>query len=81
MKLNAKNFGLAGGIIWGGAVSLLAISSMFGYGTEILNLLASLYIGVKPSLLGSLLALGYGFIDGFIGCWLFAWIYNKLVKK
>jgi hypothetical protein len=79
MMLNTKKFGVAGGLVWGLAMfitTLLAVSS--GYGAEFLGMFTSLYFGYSISLLGSVIGLFWGFIDGFIGCYVFAWIYNKL---
>ena len=79
--INAKNFGLAGGIYWGVSLFLLTIISIFtGFAGEILILLRGVYIGYDITFLGSIIGLIYGFLDGFIGCYIFAWIYNKLNK-
>ena len=80
--LNAKSFGLAGGILWGVFVLIMTlIATSTNYGAEFLNLLASIYPGYKINYLGSLTGLIYGFIDGFTGCYIFAWLYNKFEKK
>jgi len=81
MKLDAVKFALAAGIFWGGALFVFTVVAAFtGYGTEWLNsFIATIYPGFSVSYGGSLLGLIYGFIDGFIGCWIFAAIYNKLL--
>ena len=84
-KLNAYKFGLAGGIL--GAVCVMAttlsgIMDWFG-GLKIWNeIIADIYggLGYKITWLGMLLGGVYGFIDCFIAVWLFALIYNKLIK-
>ncbi|MCL5007018.1 MAG: bacteriophage holin [Patescibacteria group bacterium] len=81
MKLNANKFGLAAGIFW--AVILFVftlIAATTGYGTGWLqSFVATIYPGYTVSVFGSVLGLIYGFIDGYVGCWLFAALYNKLV--
>jgi len=80
--LNPKRFGLAAGILWGLCLSVITLISVgTGYGTEFLNMIASIYPGYGISLLGSVIGLVYGFIDGFIGLYIFAWLYNWLGKK
>jgi hypothetical protein len=80
--LNQKAFGLAGGIVWGLGLALSTAISLFtGYAGSVLSLISSVYPGYSVSALGILTGAVYGFIDGFIGCWLFAWVYNKFSKK
>lgn len=84
MKLNVKAFGLAGGILWGLGLFLMTIIVMLigqGYGITFLGIISNVYPGYKVTAGGAFLGLVYGFIDGFIGCAVFAWLYNKLVRK
>ncbi len=78
-KLDIKALGLAIGIYWGLCCVLLGLSSTFlGFGTPLVELFASEYIGYKPTILGSLIGGLWGFVDGFIGGAVVAWLYNKL---
>ena len=82
MKINAKNFGLAGGILWGLAMFILTLIGMnSSYAMELLRLLEGAYPGYSVSGMGSIIGLIYGFLDAFIGLYIFAWIYNKLEGK
>ena len=82
MALNAKNFGISGGIVWGGALLLFTLFSVAtGFGEVFLNMIISIYPGYTISVVGGLIGLIYGFIDGFIGLYIFAWIYNKLEAR
>jgi len=82
MTLNPKNLGLAGGIIWGLSMLVLTwISLATGYGSELLNLIATVYPGYSISFVGSIMGLVYGFLDAFIGLYIFAWLYNWLEKR
>jgi ABC-type molybdate transport system permease subunit len=78
-KLNVIKFGIAFGLSWGCGMCFIALVSMFGWGTGLVNVLSSLYLGLAPSILGAILGLIWGFCDGFIGGWLMAWFYNKLI--
>ncbi|MCR4328468.1 MAG: bacteriophage holin [Patescibacteria group bacterium] len=77
--LDAKKFGLAAGILWGAAMLVFTLISIAtGYADEFMSLMANVYPGYTVSVEGSVIGLIYGFLDGFIGCYLFAAIYNKL---
>ncbi len=79
MSLDAKRFGLAGGIIWAFCMFVCTLLSLWlGYAANLLELLSGIYPGYNVSLLGAFVGLFYGFLDGFIGLWLLAWLYNKL---
>jgi len=78
-KLNATAFGLAVGIIWAiFAFALVLLATYVSYGTSFVALIGDLYWGVEASLTGALLTLPWAFVDGFIGAYLVAWLYNKL---
>jgi hypothetical protein len=80
--LKAKQFGLAGGIIWGLGMFVMTIIAMFAnYGRAFLGMMSDFYIGYTISGMGAFVGLVYGFIDGFIGLFLLAWVYNKLIKS
>ncbi len=82
MALNAKNLGLAGGIM-GAAIMLIMtlIATPTGYGTTFLNICASIYPGYTISYLGAIIGAIYGFLDGFIGLFVLGWLYNWLSKE
>jgi hypothetical protein len=81
VKLNVKAFGLALGIVWAVVVFLLGVLAMlFSWGAAWVELLSSIYIGYKMTLLGSVIGAIWGFIDAFIGGIIVAWLYNKLAK-
>ena len=66
--LNAKNFGLAGGVLWGVAMFIFTFITMYtGYGSMWAALMVDVYPGYDITIVGSIIGLIYGFIDGFIG--------------
>jgi hypothetical protein len=80
-KLDVKAFGLSMGIIWGAAMFLLGLSVMlFNWGSAWVTLMSSLYIGYRPTPLGSIIGGIWGFMDAGIGGVVAAWLYNKFQK-
>ena len=72
-------FGTAAGIIWGLCIFICTILAIYtGYSEAFLNVMKSVYVGYKICWGGAFLGLLYGFIDGFVGFGLIAWIYNLL---
>jgi hypothetical protein len=55
MNFNARRVALTGGIVWGMAMFLTTLASIYtGYGTAFLNVMASIYPGYRISLPGSI---------------------------
>jgi hypothetical protein len=78
--LNAPKFGLALGIILGLAMLIIGISATYAnYGANIVALCSSIYIGYDITLVGSIVGGIWGFLDGLVGGFIFAWLYNKLL--
>jgi hypothetical protein len=78
--LGVISLGLAMGITWGLAAFLLAvISGLFNWGTNIVIILQSLYVGYGPTLIGAITGAVWGFVDGLIGGVMIAWLYNRLL--
>ncbi len=81
MMLNTKKFALAAGIFWSAFMFIFTIiSAGTGYAFDFMHLFVQIYPGYDVTYMGSILGLVYGFFDGFIGCYIFAWLYNKLQK-
>lgn len=81
MNLNVKAFGLTAGILWGLAMFVWTLSSLWRGAGEHLGLLAGFYFGFRVSYVGSVVGLAYGFASGLIAGALFAWLYNQLAKE
>ena len=66
-------FALIGGSFWGLTLCLLTlISAATGYGRPFLNLVAGIYPNYSVSFTGGFIVLLFGFMDGFIICYLIA---------
>ena len=82
MKLDASRLGIALGIVCGAGCLVLGwAAAAFGWGTPIVELAGTLYIGFAPTLAGGLIGAVWGFADGLIGGLLIAWIYNAIPKR
>jgi len=56
------------------------MANFLGYGTDIVSLIGTVYIGYAPTIAGAIIGAVWAFIDAIIGCYIFVWIYNKLAK-
>jgi hypothetical protein len=82
MKLNAKAFALAGGVLWGLAMfagTLIVVQT--GYADQFFGLFVNAYPWYEVSLQGAVIGALWGFVDAGIGCWVFAALYNKFAGK
>ena len=81
LKLNALKFALAGGVFSGIFVFGATIAGIYGFFLLWANLILDIYgfLGYKINFAGAILGLVYGFIDGFVGLGIFAWLYNKFL--
>jgi len=81
VKLDLKAFGLSLGIVWGFAMLILGLINLgYHWGSGIVEVMSTLYIGYKPTVLGSITGGIWGFLDAGIGGVVMAWLYNKLAK-
>jgi len=82
MTLKPRCLAFAGGLLWGLCMLVTTlISANTGYATEFLEVMASIYPGYSISLSGSIIGMLYGFIDGFAGLYVLAWLYNRLERE
>jgi hypothetical protein len=84
MRLNVAALAVTAGLIWGGAILIVASAHAIwpNYGGAFLEVMGSIYSGYHPGpgiwsiIVGTL----YGLVDGAIGGALFGWLYNLLSK-
>jgi len=82
MELNTKAAGLAFGTLWGFGILIGVWGTMlFNFPPDWISFLGNFYIGMKLSILGGIIGGIWGFFDGAIGGFLFAWLYNKFSNK
>lgn len=81
MKLNARALAITAGIFWGVVVMLATWwVLLFHTGGQTIKLLQNFYIGYSVSIVGSLLGLVWGFVDGLICGYIFATLYNLFAR-
>ncbi len=83
MKLNVKACAFACAILWGlGLLLLTWWLILFGGAKEqTADLISQVYIGYSVTVVGSLVGLFWGFIDGLFGGFFFAWLYNQFADR
>jgi hypothetical protein len=80
-KLNVKAFALTCGILW--AAFLFCITwwlILLEGASPNPTFFMRIYPGYSLTVVGSLIGLVWGFVDGLICGFIFAWLYNKLAK-
>lgn len=80
-KLNVKSLALGLGVACAVYMLFLGWVSAFGWGTKIVEVISSLYIGFTPGFVGGIIGAVWGFVDGAIGGVIIALIYNAVVEK
>lgn len=80
-KLCVRSLVLALGI--GGALCALIMGwlAAFGWGTQVVMLLSSFYIGYEPTFLGGIIGAVWGFVDGAISGLVIGYLYNVFAAK
>lgn len=79
-ELDDGAFGLACGLCWALGVVSLGVIARFGWGKRWERLLADLYRGYGESTGGLAIGAAWAFLDGLVGGYAFARLYNLLVR-
>jgi hypothetical protein len=80
-KINAKAFGMACGVLWGGGMLILGlIDTASTWGDAWGKVAASVYLGYTPTILGSIILGIWGFVTSAIWGFILAKLYNKFSK-
>jgi len=79
--LNVIDVGLSLGIFWAFIVFMLGVvSAIWHKGEKAVTLFGKIYIGFRPTPIGSLTGAAWGFIDGSISGFIIAWIINLFIS-
>ena len=80
MRLSTKALSSVSALLWGGSILVLCLLhlAMPNYGTGFLDGVGSIYPGFHGgrSLADALVGTGYAIVDGGIGGFVLAWLYN-----
>jgi hypothetical protein len=83
MRVSMKGIALASALLWGLAMLAVGLINLADphYGAQFLQMMSSVYPGADTSRTLGRVLLGavYGFIDGGVAGWLFAWLYRSFV--
>ena len=85
MTLSPRLTALVVGLLWGGLMLVVGIANHLEprYGMEFLRMVSSVYPGYHPQPTWTSVVVGtlYGFVDGAIGGFLFAWLYDFVLSR
>jgi len=81
LRLDARAFALACGLLWSLSVAGIGYAARFGWGERWQRLLADVYVGYGES--DEAIAIGalWAFLDGAVGGYAFAWLYDRLARS
>lgn len=80
-KLRVVPLAVAVGVTWALGILLLGWTGSFGWGTGIVDVMSSLYIGYGPSFVGGIIGGIWALVDGAICGAVIALIYNAAAGK
>ena len=84
MKLSLKGLTIAVALLCGGSVFVIGIINLAApsYGMQFLEVVSSVYPGFHASgtFVDVLVGTGYGIVDGAIGGFLLAWLFNLFAR-
>lgn len=72
--------GIAIGVLWSLYILGAGLVAMFGWSTQLVTVLGSLYLGYGPSVVGAIVGAVWAFVDGFIAGVVIAWVYNRVAR-
>jgi hypothetical protein len=80
-KLSVEGLAVGLGVSWSALVLFIGWVSVTGWGTNVVDVLSSLYIGYAPTFLGGIIGAIWAFVDGAIGGLIIALVYNAVARK
>ena len=81
-KLDVKAFGWALGLVWGGVTFLLGLlDTLYFWGSSWGKMMTMVYIGYRPTIIGSIIGALWGFVYASLLGLSVAWMYNRLVEE
>jgi len=80
-SFNLRALALTSGITYAICLVLLAWSGAYGWGLQIVDLLANFYTGYDITAYGAFLGAIWGFVVGFVFGAVFGYFYNYLAKR
>lgn len=79
-KLRVVPMALGLGVTWGIGIMLLGWVSAAGWGTKLVEVLSSLYLGYTSTFLGGVIGGLWGFVDAFFAGLVVSLLYNAFAS-
>ena len=76
-RVDETALGSAVGVLWAGGVVVLGLTARLGWGDKWRDMLSDVYIGYDSTPRGITMGAVWAFVDGFVGAYLLAWLYNR----
>ena len=81
-KLDTKAFSWALGLVWGGVTFLLGLlDTLYFWGSSWGKMMTMVYIGYRPTIIGSIIGAIWGFVYAALLGFAVAWLYNRLAEE
>ena len=80
-NLSFRGVAIGLGATWALIMFLAGLLSIYGWASEIVHFMSSIYCGYGPTFVGALLGALWGFIDGALFGLLFVFFHNLALKK
>lgn len=80
-RLNVRGLAVGLGVAWSMCMLFSGWVAIFGWCRKFVEVMASVYIGFKPTFIGGIIGGLWGFIDGMIGGAIIAFVYNLIAGK
>ncbi len=79
-QIHVKAISLSAGIVWGLGLLLCGWVASTGWCDYFVEVMSSVYIGYAPTFGGGIIGGIWGFVDGAVGGFIFAHLYNYFAK-
>ena len=68
------------GGLWAFYIFFCGITAIFGWGTALVHVFSSLYIGYGASFVGAVIGGLWAFADGYFAGLIVGWLYNRVAR-
>ena len=80
-SLNIKALSLSLGVTWAIGMLFLGWAAIFGWGFDVVDVLATFYLGYNATFIGAIVGAVWGFVYGALTGLIIGYFYNLFGKK